>query len=205
MAWNLQDALPYLAAHDKRMAEVIDRLQAEGGLLRQPMGGVFETLVQSILGQQVSIKAADTVWQRLRALLGEVTPLTVSRCTEDELRALGMSSRKTQYILGAAEAGVSGSIDYDALADLPDEACIQQLTQLRGVGRWTAEMLLIFSLQRQDVMSYGDYGIRSGLCKLHHHQDMPPERFRRYQKRYSPYGTAASLILWEVNRLADQG
>lgn len=205
MAWNLQDALPYLAARDKRMAEVIARLQAEGGLLRQPMGGVFETLVQSILGQQVSIKAADTVWQRLRGLLGEVTPLTVSRCMEDELRSLGMSSRKAQYILGAAKAGVSGSIDYDALADLPDEACIQQLTQLRGVGRWTAEMLLIFSLQRQDVMSYGDYGIRSGLCKLYHHQDMPPERFRRYQKRYSPYGTAASLILWEVNRLADQG
>lgn len=201
MAWNLQEALPYLSARGKRMAEVIARLQAEGGLLRQPMGGVFETLIQSILGQQVSIKAADTAWQRLCHYLGEVTPMTVSRCTAEELRALGMSLRKAQYILGASEAAVRGEIDYDALTDLPDEECIQQLTRLRGVGRWTAEMLLIFSLQRQDVMSYGDYGLRSGLCKLYHHQDMPQERFRRYQKRFSPYGTAASLILWEVNRL----
>ena len=196
MSWNLEAALPYLARKDKRMAEAI---AAIGDIHRQPMGGVFETLVQSILGQQVSIKAADTVWQRLLAAVGEVTPESIAACTSEILRACGMSQRKAEYILGAAQAAVEGRIDYDALAALPDEECIAQLTQLKGVGRWTAEMLLLFSLQRQDVMSYGDYGLRMGLCKLYHHQDMPPERFRRYQKRFSPYGSAASLILWEVN------
>lgn len=196
MSWNLEAALPYLARKDKRMAEAI---AAIGDIHRQPMGGVFETLVQSILGQQVSIKAADTVWQRLLAAVGEVTPESIAACTSETLRACGMSQRKAEYILGAAQAAVEGRIDYDALATLPDEECIAQLTQLKGVGRWTAEMLLLFSLQRQDVMSYGDYGLRMGLCKLYHHQDMPPERFRRYQKRFSPYGSAASLILWEVN------
>ena len=109
-----------------------------------------------------------------------------------------MSQRKAEYILGAAQAAVRGDIDYDALADLDDEACIAALTRLRGVGRWTAEMLLIFSLQRQNVMSFGDFGLRSGLCMLYHHQDMPEKRFRRYQRRFSPYGTAASLVLWAV-------
>lgn len=196
MAWNMEEALPYLAVRDKRMAEAIKII---GPMVRQPMGSVFETLVQSILGQQVSIKAADTVWRRLTERVGIVTPEALTALTPDELQTFGMSRRKAEYILGAAEASVTGKIDYDALDDLPDETCIQQLIQLRGVGRWTAEMLLIFSLQRQDVMSFGDYGIRSGLCKLYHHQDMPSERFRRYQKRFSPYGTAASLILWEVN------
>lgn len=197
MSWNLEAALPYLAQKDKRMAEAI---AAIGDIHRQPMGGVFETLVQSILGQQVSIKAADTVWQRLQAAVGEVTPASIAACEAEALQACGMSRRKAEYILGAAQAAVEGRIDYDALAALPNEVCIAQLTQLKGVGRWTAEMLLLFSLQRQDVMSYGDYGLRMGLCKLYHHQDMPPERFRRYQKRFSPYGSAASLILWEVTR-----
>lgn len=196
MAWNLEEALPCLAARDKRMAAAIAEI---GMITRQPMGGVFVTLVQSILGQQVSIKAADTVWRRMEAALGEVTPATVYACPMETLRAFGMSQRKAEYIHGAAEASMTGRIDYDALAALPDEECIARLIQLRGVGRWTAEMLLIFSLQRQDVMSFGDYGIRSGLCKLYHHQDMSEARFRRYQKRFSPYGTAASLVLWEVN------
>ena len=195
MPWNLEEALPALAAKDPRMAAAIREI---GGVTRAPMGGVFVTLVQSILGQQVSIKAADTVWQRMASALGQVTPDTVSACTPEVLRTFGMSQRKAEYILDAAQAAVRGDIDYGALADLDDEACIAALTRLRGVGRWTAEMLLIFSLQRQNVMSFGDFGLRSGLCMLYHHQDMPEKRFRRYQRRFSPYGTAASLVLWAV-------
>ena len=195
MPWNLEEALPALAAKDPRMAAAIREI---GGVTRAPMGGVFVTLVQSILGQQVSIKAADTVWQRMASALGQVTPQSVSACSTDQLRTFGMSQRKAEYILGAAQAAVRGDIDYDALPGMDDAACIAALTRLRGVGRWTAEMLLIFSLQRQDVMSFGDFGLRSGLCMLYHHQDMPEMRFRRYQRRFSPYGTAASLVLWAV-------
>ena len=195
MPWNLEEALPALAAKDPRMAAAIREI---GGVIRMPMGGVFVTLVQSILGQQVSIKAADTVWQRMASALGQVTPDTVSACTPEVLRTFGMSQRKAEYILDAAQAAVRGDIDYGALADLDDEACIAALTRLRGVGRWTAEMLLIFSLQRPNVMSFGDFGLRSGLCMLYHHQDMPEKRLRRYQRRFSPYGTAASLVLWAV-------
>lgn len=99
MPWSLDEALPALAARDPRMAAAIREI---GGVTRMPMGGVFVTLVQSILGQQVSIKAADTVWQRMETALGQVTPQSVCACTPETLRAFGMSQRKAEYILGAA-------------------------------------------------------------------------------------------------------
>lgn len=195
MAWNLAEALPYLAAKDKRMAAAIQEI---GGMHREASEGLFTGLVQSIIGQQISLKAADTVWQRLCALLGEITPSSVAAAEDAALQSCGMSLRKAGYLRSAAQAFEDGRISEADLAGAPDEAVIAALTQLKGVGRWTAEMLLIFSLSRQNVMSFGDYGLRKGLCMLYHHQDMPQERFMRYAKRFSPYGTAASLILWEI-------
>ena len=195
MAWNLEEALPFLARKDRRMAAAIAEI---GCILRTATPGLFPGLAQSIIGQQISMKAADTVWQRLCSLLGEVTPDRVAAAETATLCACGMSARKTAYLQGAAEAFLDGRIDEAALENAPDEAVIAALTQLKGVGRWTAEMLLIFTLGRQDVMSVGDFGLRKGLCMLYHHQDMPPERFQRYARRFSPYGTAASLILWEI-------
>lgn len=195
MAWNLAKALPALSRRDKRMAAAIQEI---GSLMRQGTDDVFIALVQSIIGQQVSLKAADTVWQRLTALISSVTPEAVAALSEESLQSCGMSLRKAGYIRGAAQAIVSGQLDLDALSMMDDESVIHQLTQLRGVGRWTAEMLLIFALHRQDVMSYDDYGLRAGLCKLYHHQDMPRARFERYRRRFHPYGTAASLVLWAV-------
>ena len=195
MAWNLPEGFSYLAQTDRRMADAIAEI---GSICREPAGRLFIGLVQSIIGQQISMKAADAVWQRLSALLGTVTPEQVAAADPMALKGCGMSHRKATYLLGTAEAFRSGAIDEAALADAPDEAVIAALTALPGVGRWTAEMLLIFSLGRQDVMSFGDFGLRKGLCMLYHHQDMPKARFARYARRFSPYGTAASLILWEI-------
>ena len=166
--------------------------------MRPGVEGLFVGLISSIIGQQISIKAADSIWRKLEAAVGEVTPERLVQAGPDELRACGLSGRKAEYVRGVAEAVVSGTLDLDALEQADDETVIRELIKLRGVGRWTAEMLLIFSLQRQDVMSYDDYGLRTGLCKLYHHHDMPRERFERYRKRFSPYGTAASLVLWEI-------
>ena len=105
MPWSLDEALPALAARDPRMAAAIREI---GGVTRMPMGGVFVTLVQSILGQQVSIKAADTVWQRMENALGQVTPQSVCACAPEALCGFGMSQRKAEYILGAAQAAVRG-------------------------------------------------------------------------------------------------
>lgn len=195
MAWRLEEGLPYLAKKDKRMAAAIEEI---GLTMRPGVEGLFVGLVSSIIGQQISIKAADSIWRKLEAAMGEITPERLVQAGMDELRACGLSSRKAEYVHGVAEAVTSGALDLNALERAEDEEVIRELVKLRGVGRWTAEMLLIFSLQRQDVMSYDDYGLRSGLCRLYHHHDMPRERFERYRKRFSPYGTAASLVLWEI-------
>lgn len=195
MAWRLEEGLPYLAKKDKRMAAAIEEI---GLTMRPGVEGLFVGLVSSIIGQQISIKAADSIWRKLEAAMGEITPERLVQAGMDELRACGLSGRKAEYVHGVAEAVTSGALDLNALERAEDEEVIRELVKLRGVGRWTAEMLLIFSLQRQDVMSYDDYGLRSGLCRLYHHHDMPRERFERYRKRFSPYGTAASLVLWEI-------
>jgi len=195
MAWMLEEGLVWLSARDQRMAAAIQEI---GAITRPPAGDVFSALALSILQQQISLKAADTVWQRLLTIVGSVTPQSLAACTPAQLQGCGVSPRKAEYLLGAAHAALSGQVDFAALPHMDDESCIRALTALRGVGRWTAEMLLLFSLQRPDIMSYDDFGLRKGLMKLYHHQDMPRPRFERYRRRFAPYGTAASLVLWEI-------
>lgn len=195
MPWELDKAMAYLAGKDARMAAAIAEI---GGIYRSPGESLFTGLMQAIVGQQISLKAADTVWKRLEEKLGGVTPARMARAAVEELQSCGMSFRKVSYLQEAAQAVVSGTLDLEALQTAEDETVIQRLSALRGVGRWTAEMLLIFSLGRPDVMSYDDFGLRKGLCKLYHHRDMPRKRFERYRHRFHPYGTAASLVLWEI-------
>ena len=107
--------------------------------------------------------------------------------------------RKAGYIKSAAEAVYSGRIDLSALHELSDEEIIHRLMALPGIGVWTTEMLLIFSLGRKDVLSYGDLAIRRGLCKLYGHKTLTKEQFARYKSRYSPYGSIASLYLWRLS------
>lgn len=159
----------------------------------------FAALVQSIASQQISSKAAQTVCSRLHSLPGGLTPASIMQADLTAIQQCGMSLRKAEYIKGIAEAAVSGIINFDDLHNLSDEEIIQQLSSLRGVGVWTAEMLLIFSLQRPDVVSYGDLAIRRGMMKLYGLKDLPKEKFERYRKRYSPYGSVASLYLWALS------
>jgi 3-methyladenine DNA glycosylase/8-oxoguanine DNA glycosylase len=112
-----------------------------------------------------------------------------------------MSDRKAGYIISIADAALSGFINFDTLHTLTDTEIIKKLTALTGVGVWTAEMLLIFSLERPDVVSYGDLAICRGMMKLYGLKELPKEKFEKYRQRYSPYGSVASLYLWAVSAL----
>lgn len=188
-------AVAYLARRDKRLGEVMARL---GPLQREVMPDLFAALVHAIVGQQVSMTVQRTLWQRLCAALGAVTPAGVLAETAEKLRALGLSGRKVEYIREAAQAVRDGRLDVDALREMDDAAVCAALVGLRGVGLWTAEMLLLFSLQRQDVFSYDDLAIRRGLRMLYRHRRIDRERFERYRRRFSPFGSVASLYLWAV-------
>ena len=190
-----EQAIAYLKARDERLAEAIDAI---GPVRREVTPDLFAALVNCIVGQQISTKAQVTIWKRLTGAFGDITPEAMAACPDDELQRFGLSFRKVGYIKGAAERVVAGELDLKGLADLPDEEVCRRLSALPGIGVWTAEMLMTFSMQRPDIMSYGDLAILRGLRMLHHHRRITPELFAKYRRRYSPYGSVASLYLWEI-------
>lgn len=183
----------YLCQCDPKLAQLIARY---GHIERQLHDDIFTAIVNSIVSQQISGKAAQTVWNRLVEAVGTVTPQSIDSLGQEALAALGMSGRKAGYIHAAAQAVLTGALDLQALTTLPDEQIIKALCALPGIGQWTAEMLLIFSLRRPDVLSFGDFAIRKGLCLLYGHETLTKTEFARYQQRFSPYGTVASFYLW---------
>ena len=191
-----QADLDALKKKDKKLAAVIDRY---GAIRREVNRDLFSALVGSIISQQISSKAADTIERRLLSLCGEITPASVHAADLSSIQRCGTSTRKAGYIKEAAKAVYSGTLDLTSLAGMPDENIISLLSGLPGIGVWTAEMLLIFSLGRMDVLSYGDLAIRRGLRRLYGHKTLTKERFAIYKKRYSPYGSIASLYLWRLS------
>lgn len=185
----------YLAARDPVLGDAIARI---GHIDRVVIPDLFAALINSIAGQQISGKALATVWARLCDRLGEITPAAVLAAGEDNLRACGLSGRKAGYMLAAARAVQDGTLPIHSLVEKSDEEIICTLTALPGVGRWTAEMLLIFSLERPDVLAFDDFGIRKGICRLYGLDELTRAQFAVYRARYTPYATVAGLYLWEI-------
>ena len=192
----------YLKRKDKRLASAIDAI---GHIERRLDANLFAAVVRHIVGQQISSKAQATVWARLEARLKDVTSFTVHAASADELQALGMSLRKAEYIKDFASKIVSGEFALQAVEQLSDEEAIAALSSLKGIGRWTAEMILLFCLQRPDILSYDDLAIQRGLRMLYHHRKITRELFNKYQKRYSPYGSTAAIYLWAIAGGAIEG
>jgi len=187
--------MDYLRSKDKKLGAVIDQI---GIIHREVNPDLFSSLVESIIGQQISSKAAVTVCRKLDGLCG-MNPEKLHSLSPEEIQSCGMSMRKASYIKNIAEVAVNKTVGFDALSGKSDQEIIETLTAIKGVGLWTAEMLLIFSLMRPNVVSYGDLAIRRGIMRLYGHKELPKERFLRYAGRYAPYGSVASLYLWEMS------
>ena len=187
--------LDHLRKKDRKLGAAIDHI---GIIKRKVNPDVFSALVESVVSQQISSKAADTVCDRLHEKCG-YEAAEIHKLRAEDLQGCGMSMRKAEYIKSIAEAAVNKTVDFDALWEKSDDEVIRTLTALRGVGVWTAEMLLIFSLMRPDIVSYGDLAIRRGMMRLYGLNELPMDRFKRYAKRYTPYGSVASLYLWHIS------
>ena len=159
-------------------------------------GDLFATLIKSIVGQQISVIAASAVWSRLFDLVGEVNPESILAKTHEELRQVGLSNRKVEYIVGIAEAWTEGlgEIDWEQMSD---EEVVQELVKLRGVGRWTVQMLLIFALLRQDIFPIDDIGLIRGMEKLYNSGN-PLETSELYEisEKWMPYRTMGVWYIW---------
>lgn len=186
----------YLKKRDKKLSEAIDRI---GKIERRVIPDLFAALINSIIGQQISSRAADTVWKRLIDLVVEIKPETIIDTDINDIQKCGMTVRKASYIKEIAEIVYSGELNINELYNLSDEDVIKKLSSLNGIGVWTAEMLMIFSMERPDIVSWGDLAIRRGMCNLYHHKELTKKQFGRYKKRYSPYGSVASLYLWALS------
>ena len=187
--------LSYLRQKDKRLGEVIDRV---GPVRRAVDTDLFSAVVHHIVGQQISTKAQATIWQRMQDALGRVNAENVLAAGVPRLQALGMTFRKAEYIMDFAEKVHTGAFDLDAVAHMPDVEAIRALSSLKGIGVWTAEMILLFCLQRPDILSYDDLAILRGLRMVYHHRSIDRRLFEKYRRRFSPYGSVASLYLWAV-------
>lgn len=190
--------LDYLRKNDKKLRAAIDQI---GFIEREVIPDLFTALVNSIISQQISAKAAATIWNRLLIKLGEMNPVNISMASVTDIQSCGITIRKAAYIKGIGDAVVHGSLDLSSFHQLSDEEVIKQLSALNGVGKWTAEMLLIFSMQRPDVVSWGDLAIQRGMMKLYGLNSLSKDQFDIYRKRYSPFGSVASLYLWELSRI----
>ncbi len=194
--------ITHLKQADKRLAGVIDQI---GKIERTTIPDLFAALTHSIVGQQISTKAHQTIWDRLQSELGEITPAAIAALPLEKLQKSGITFKKAEYIQSAARKILSGELDLDALRSMPDQAVCTALSSLDGVGTWTAEMLMIFSMQRPDVLSYGDLAIQRGLRMVYRHRKIDKALFAKYQKRYSPYASVAGLYLWAVAGGAVEG
>lgn len=200
-------AVAHLRAADERLGGVIDRVGVFA-IEMQPARSLFESMLRSIVYQQLHGKAAATIHARVLAALethGGITPDAVTRATEAELRGAGLSRAKLAAILDLAvkcEAGVVPTLA--EAAALADEELVTRLTEVRGIGPWTVHMLLIFTLARPDVMPTGDFAIRLAFKKLYRKRREPtPDAIIKHARRWQPYRSVASWYLWRSLELPE--
>ncbi len=174
-------------------------IEKVGLIERETDPELFSALVHHIVGQQISTKAQATIWERMKKSLGAVTPETILNASVDEIRSFGISLRKVEYIKDFAEKVHTGEFDIEAAEKMEDDELIKYLTTLKGVGVWTAEMILLFCLLRPNVFSFDDLAIQRGLRMVYHHRKIDRKLFEKYKRRFSPYCSVASLYLWAVS------
>jgi len=195
---QLADATAHLRKHDPVLAPVIERSPACN---LQPHSDYFRALSGSIIGQQLSVKAAATIRARFTALGGKTypTPEQVLGFESDALREVGLSRAKVTYIKDLAQHVVDGRLDIEHLPELPNEEILTEVTDVKGIGEWTAHMFLIFSLGRLDVLPTGDLGVRKGMQALYELPELPaPLKMQQVAERnnWTGYESVAAWYIW---------
>ena len=185
----------YLKSKDPRLAEVIDRI---GYIERDADNDLFASVIHHIVGQQISAKAQQTVWNRMNDSLNEVTPAGICKVSVQKLQSFGMTFRKAEYIKDFAQKVLDSEFDLDAVEHMIDKEAIATLSSLKGIGVWTAEMILLFCLRRPNILSFDDLAIRRGMAIVYHRKDIDRKLFERIRKRLSPCCSVSSLYFWAV-------
>lgn len=191
----MRKAVNHLKQCDPVLAAIIDRV----GPCRMEYGPAeFCSLAEAIVYQQLNGKAAVTIFNRFAALAGEpLTPEGILKLKDEQLRRVGLSKQKSSYLKDLAAKTAAGLLDFSRLHELPDEEVIEHLTQVKGIGVWTAHMFLIFSLRRPDVLPVGDYGVQMAIKKHYRKRKLPkPKDMEKIARAWAPYRSVACWYLW---------
>jgi DNA-3-methyladenine glycosylase II len=207
----MRKAVTHLKKSDPVMRAIIERI---GPCRMQFSPPEFHSLAEAIVYQQLNGKAAATIFQRFAALAGEpLTPEGILKVSDEQMRSAGLSKQKSAYLKDLAAKTSSGLLDFARLPDLPDAEVIEHLTQVKGIGVWTAHMFLMFTLKRENVLPIGDFGVRMAMCK--HYLEVAkksaaakksrkrkiklpsPEQMEKIAKRWEPYRSVACWYLWQ--------
>jgi DNA-3-methyladenine glycosylase II len=191
----MRKAIHHLKKSDPVLRAIIERI---GPCRMEFEPPEFHSLAESILYQQLNGKAAATIFERFVALAGDPpTPEGILKLSDEQLRSVGLSKQKSAYLKDLSEKTKAGLLDFSRLADLPDAEVIEHLTQVKGIGVWTAQMFLMFTLKRPDVLPTGDYGVQAAMKKHYKKRKMPkPKDMEKIARAWSPYRSVACWYLW---------
>ncbi len=183
-----------LKKKDKKLGKIIDSYPKDFLFSKSDP---FLTLSRSIVGQQISVKAAQSVWDKLIFKIGKIHPDVIYKCHTNTLKSAGLSRQKVMYLKNLANAFISKNIKIKLWSNMSDDEIIEDLIQIKGIGRWTAEMFLIFNLCRPDVFPLDDIGMIKGLCKIYNY-DYPIEKEKliKIGEKWKPYRSVATWYLW---------
>src|SRR5579862_4228206 len=198
----MRKAITHLKKSDPVLAAVIERV----GPFRMEYGPPeFHSLAEAIIYQQLNGKAAVTIFNRFAALAGEpLTPAGILKLTPEQMRSVGLSKQKSSYLFDMAQRAAKGELDFTRLHELSDEEVIKHLTQVKGVGIWTAQMFLMFTLKRPNVLPTGDFGIQMAIKKAYNKRKLPkPVQMEKIAKVWEPYRSFACWYLWRSLDLKD--
>ncbi|MCL5410252.1 MAG: DNA-3-methyladenine glycosylase 2 family protein [Patescibacteria group bacterium] len=197
---EINDIKRHFRSVDPAIYAVMKRMELQTLRMEKRTDKYFLKLCQDIVAQQLGSKAADAIVKRfLNMFSGMPTPEKVLKISEEKFRAIGMSYAKARYIRNLAESVLKGEVSLKRLPKMEDEEVIAELTKVKGIGRWTAEMFLIFTLGHEDVFSFGDLGLRRGLEKLYGKNRVRSQKIaEKITSRWAPYRSYGSLALWHV-------
>ena len=188
------DACRHLIKRDRVMKKLIPKHE---GVSLESRGDAFVTLARSIVGQQISVKAAQSVWDRFQVLPRKLVPVQVLKLKVDDMRAAGLSARKVEYLVDLALHFANNQVHVDAWDEMDDEAIIAELIAIRGIGRWTAEMFLIFHLMRPNVLPLDDVGLQNGISHCYFSgEPVSRSEIREVAASWAPYASVATWYIW---------
>lgn len=187
--------------HLKASDETLSKLMDKWGILEiNTTDNLFEFIIREIIEQMLSIKAAECIFNRLKNIVNEITPNSISNLTQEEIKAIGTSTKKAEYIKAFAEDVLFNRFNIDRLKTLNDEELIKSLTSIKGIGVWTAEMVACFGLGRKDIWSFNDVAIKNGILKANpKFKTISRQRFDKIGNRYRPYRSFAALYYYQEN------